>query len=83
MVVNGLDAVIEWNGESYDSRHGGPFDRGTADNYYWRGIEPHYFVGATYSSLKIEKDEMTDAEIEAYLAGYAYNEAHGDKKDWG
>jgi hypothetical protein len=34
------------------TRHGGAFDRGSADSYY-------------------------------HMAGYEYNEAHGDKKDWG
>lgn len=67
----------------YDKRHGGPFDRGSADSYYGRGRNPHYFVGATYSSHEITVDKMTQEEIDAYNAGYDDNEKYGDKKDWG
>ena len=28
----------------YDRRHGGPFDRGGADSYYGRGLDPHYYL---------------------------------------
>jgi hypothetical protein len=27
--------------------------------------------------------EPGTAEYDAYIMGYEYNEAHGDKKDWG
>jgi len=67
----------------YDQRHGGPYDRGSADSYYRRGFNPHYFVGATWSSDKVEREQMTPEEIEAYTAGYDYNEEFGDFKDWG
>jgi hypothetical protein len=64
------------------SRHGGAFDRGCADSYYHRPRDPHYFVGGTYKSSAIKCVPGT-AEYEAYMMGYDYNEAHGDKKDWG
>jgi hypothetical protein len=67
----------------YDQRHGGPFDRGSADSYYGRPRIPHLYAGATGSSPRIEQDQMTNEEIQAYLAGYQYNEQFGDKKDWG
>ena len=67
----------------YDNRHGGPWDRGSADSYYKRGFNPHYFVGDTYSTPKIEMEQMTAYEITAYTAGYEYNEALNDFKDWG
>ena len=66
--------------ELFDNRHGGCFDRGSADSYYNRGIEPHYYVGATYSSEKIT--DLTESEIRDYMAGYEWNEKFGDKKDW-
>ena len=66
----------------YDERHGGPYDRGTADSYYGREYNPHYFVGDTYKSTKIELAQMTPAEIVAYTAGYTNNEANGDKKEY-
>jgi hypothetical protein len=64
------------------TRHGGAFDRGRADSYYHRPARPHYFEGGTYESDAITAEPGT-AEYEAYMAGYEYNEAHGDKKDWG
>lgn len=67
----------------YDTRHGGPFDRGAADSYYHRARRPHYFVGATYHGTEVKQGLMTKEEIAAYHAGYDYNEANGDKKDWG
>lgn len=67
----------------YDERHGGPWDRGSADSYYGRPPNPHYFVGSTYLTREVKEADMTPAEIEAYMAGYDYNEQFGDKKDWG
>lgn len=68
--------------KQYDRRHGGPFDRGSADSYYRRGFVPHYFVGGTHQSQKIERNAMTPEEIEAYAAGYEENEWIGDHKIW-
>ena len=66
----------------FDTRHGGPFDRGRADYWYNRGYDPHYYVGGTYASKRVEKDDMTAEELAAYRAGYCEAEAAGDKKDW-
>lgn len=66
----------------YDERHGGPFDRGGADSYYRRGFDPHFYDGATYMSTRIEKEQMTEAEIEAYAAGYFETQERGDFKEW-
>lgn len=65
-----------------DTRHGGPYDRGRADSYYHRDQNPHYYLGATGQSPRIEQKDMTIDEIEAYLAGYEDNELEGDKKQW-
>jgi hypothetical protein len=69
--------------DNYDTRHGGPFDRGSADSYYHRGITPHYYVEGTSTSPRIEEVQMTEKEISDYKAGYEWNEKFGDKKDWG
>jgi hypothetical protein len=66
----------------YDQRHGGPYDRGVCDSYYGRDYWPHYFVGDTHKSLRVDMEQMTAAEITAYTAGYTDNEANGDKKEW-
>lgn len=66
----------------YNQRHGGPFDRGQADSYYGRDYNPHYFVGDTYNSPKIELSQMTAAEITAYTAGFTENEKANNHKEW-
>jgi hypothetical protein len=63
----------------YDDRHGGPYDRGSADAYYGRKFNPHYYSGATGSSLRIALTKE-DPEYAAYLAGW---EEEDDRKDWG
>ena len=69
--------------EKIKHRHGGPWDRGSADSYYERGFSPHYYEGATYQSRLIERHEMTPEEIAEYAQGYEYNEAMNHHKDWG
>lgn len=66
----------------YETRHGGPYDRGSADSYYRRGFDPHFYEGATYQSTRIEKEQMTEEEIIAYKAGYDDNEELGSYKEW-
>ena len=51
-------------------RHGGPYDRGSADRYYNRPFSPHYFKGDTYNSDKVEQKDMTDAQVKDYRDGY-------------
>lgn len=70
----------EFNGKTYDARHGGAFDRGSADSWYDRGRNPHYFVGDTHMSARVT--ELTAEEVEEYNAGYDYNEQFGGKKSW-
>lgn len=70
---------VSFEGKVYETRHGGAFDRGSADSYYSRQINPHYFVGATYQSEKIIPVEDSP-EYNAYIAGYKWNEQVGNKK---
>lgn len=74
--------VVEYEGKEYDDRHGGPWDRGAADSYYRRGFNPHFFYGATYQSPRLEESDMSQLELEAYQAGYDYNEELGYYKEW-
>jgi hypothetical protein len=71
-----------FKGVKYDNRHGGPFDRGSADSWYDRPVNPHYYVGGTGTSELVEMMAMSKEETSAYLAGYAYNEEFGGKKSW-
>ena len=74
--------MVEFNGKKYDNRHGGPFDRGSADSWYSRGYNPHYYLGATAMSTKVEFQDMSSKEIDEYAAGYNYNEQYGGKKEY-
>ena len=68
--------------DKYDQRHGGPFDRGSADSYYHRPRQPHLYTEGTGTSDRVDQSQMTTQEVQAYLAGYQYNEQFGDKKSW-
>lgn len=78
-----FDEVIKvtFNGKEYEQVHGNPFDRGSADSYYGRSRKPHKGGVGGNSGPRVE--ELTPGEVEAYHAGYNYNEKMGDKKDWG
>lgn len=67
---------------AYDKRHGGAYDRGSADAYYQRPYRPHYYKGATMQSEEVTEDHMTADEKAAYLAGYDDQMASGDFKDY-
>lgn len=61
-----------------DKRHGGPYDRGSADRYYGRLFRPHYFLGKTGQSREITA--LSDEELAEYKSGW--NE-ETDRKDYG
>jgi hypothetical protein len=73
---------IEFQGRTYTQVHGNPFDRGSADSYYGRGAKPHWYPEGTGHGEAITEERMTAEEIQAYYAGYDYNEQYGDKKNW-
>jgi hypothetical protein len=72
--------TVEWQGRQYIVFHGDPFDRGSADSYYGRVPNPHKCPNGTGNQPRVEV--LTELERAEYLAGYAYNEANGDKKSW-
>ena len=74
--------AVNWGGTTYDDRHGGPFDRGSADSYYRRSYRPHYYIGGTHSSPLVMEAEMTQDDLDAYQAGFEYNEWMGNHKEW-
>jgi hypothetical protein len=68
-------------GPQFDrERHGGLFDRGSADSYYGRPRDPHWYPQGSYNGDKIVK--LTEAEREEYLTGYHWNEQFGGKKSY-
>ena len=60
--------------------HGRPQDRGSADAYYGRSFDPHYWPEGTLKGTKIQMHDMTPSEIAAYTYGYNIEDA---RKDWG
>ena len=54
----------------YNPEHGSPYDRGSADAYYGRKKDPHWYPKGTYHGDRVSCLDMTAAQIEAYNAGY-------------
>ena len=52
-------------------RHGGPYDRGSADSYYRRPRRPHFFRGDTYNSEEVLEENMTAHFSSEGRAGFA------------
>ena len=67
--------------DSFDrDRHGSLYDRGSADNYYHRQMNPHWYPKGSYNDPRIT--DLTDDQIAEYKAGYEDNEESGNKKEW-
>lgn len=64
----------------FKAKHGSPMDRGSADRYYGRPYDPHYWPEGTYFGTRIELADMTVDQITDYTYGYNNEE---DRKDWG
>jgi hypothetical protein len=62
------------------NRHGSLWDRGSADSYYNRPQQPHWYPNGTGVNPMIT--DLNDQERAEYVAGYEYNEQHGGKKNW-
>jgi hypothetical protein len=67
---------------AYDRSHGSPFDRGSADSYYNRPLDPHWYPEGSYNGERVDATHMSNRQLREYRAGYAYNEQFGDKKDY-
>jgi hypothetical protein len=74
--------TIEFEGIAYNASHGSPFDRGSADSYYGRAQDPHWWPEGTGRGVRMESKDMSMEELRAYFRGYEYNERFGDKKNW-
>lgn len=61
-------------------RHGSLWDRGSADSWYSRPQDPHWYPEGSYHGNRI--DQLNEYEIAEYLAGYEHNEQFGGKKSW-
>ena len=66
----------------YDDVHGGPYDRGSADSYYRRQFDPHYYPLGSYRGERICEDKMTNEQIMEYAEGYDDNDDAGNFKEY-
>lgn len=64
----------------YDTSHGSPWDRGSADSYYGRPALPH--KGGVGGGSGPRTEDLTAEEVEAYHAGYRENELFGERKEY-
>jgi hypothetical protein len=60
------------------NRHGSLYDRGSADSYYGRSKNPHWYPEGTGHGTKVT--DLTEEELIEYNLGYDENT---DFKDWG
>jgi hypothetical protein len=60
------------------SRHGGLYDRGSADSYYRRPKNPHWYPEGTGHGEIVT--DLTEEEVKEYMLGYDENT---EFKDWG
>lgn len=76
-------SLIEQGTYSPDSRerHGGPYDRGSADSYYRRPVAPHWYPLGTGNGQRIT--DLNPLEIADYMAGFYENETSKNYKIWG
>lgn len=63
----------------FEAKHGSPMDRGSADRYYGRPFDPHYWPEGSYIGERVEMADMTVDQINKYTYGYN-NET--DRKEW-
>jgi hypothetical protein len=67
-------------GPQFNRDHGSLYDRGSADSYYGRITEPHYWTEGTGRGEKVT--DLNQYEIAEYMAGYEHNERFGHKKNY-
>ena len=59
--------------------HGSPADRGSADRYYGRPFDPHYWPQGTLKGARVEQSDMTLEQIIEYTNAFQ-NET--ERKNW-
>jgi len=42
----------------YDTKHGSPYDRGSADYYYGRGSNPHCYPNGTGNAPRVKEGTL-------------------------
>ena len=78
-----MSEIFQYRGVLYNVdnfQHGSPWDRGSADSYYNRPLDPHYWPEGTGFGEKIT--DLTDSQRMEYYAGHEWNEEQGVHKEW-
>ena len=75
-----FDPKKTFNKSLKKAENGSPLDRGSADRYYGRPYDPHYWPMGTNNGIKIEAEQMDPLQIAQYTFGY---ENETDRKNWG
>jgi hypothetical protein len=65
-----MDFKIEVPSMRFPVRQGSAKDRGQSDKWYARDRVPHFYVGGTYTSKRIDEPFMTVKEVAEYNQGY-------------
>jgi len=73
---------VEVKSGYYSEAHGSPYVRGSADSWYQRPRNPHWYPNGTGKGEEIGIDDMSVQEIAAYHVGYTENERRGDHKNY-
>ena len=63
-------STVSFQGEEFSTIHGSPFDRGTADSYYHRGEQAHWYPNGTGTLPRIEG---VDRDIDSCYNTYINN----------
>jgi hypothetical protein len=53
MIIEQTRTVV-FQGIEYDATHGSPFDRGSADSWYSRPQQPHWYPEGSYRGDRVE-----------------------------
>ena len=70
--VTEIENVIPGTTDASENRkrHGGAYDRGGADRHYSRAFDPHYYMAASYQSIKVSGEDLTPRQLADYTAGW-------------
>ena len=74
-----FDPKKTFNKSLKKAEHGSPLDRGSADRYYGRPYDPHYWPMGTRKGIRIDAEQMEPLQIAEYTYGY---ENETDRKNW-
>ncbi len=86
LLANTPIPLSNFDTDNYFIRHGGAYDRGSADSYYERSESPHYYTEGSYHGDRVDVSKSTDVAgmlaRSAYMKGYLDQELSNVHKEW-